>query len=376
MKKLISLLVCMAMLLTSVAAVAEATLDSDVMTDVLGSDGQPLLLLGSTPEIVEAPTDEDALRLYNIEYCGRLSEKQPMIPSAGDGIEGKKIAMITQCEHPYWSAVTNGFKTACEAYGAEYEIWNPNGDLNQQNQYVEKAISEKVDMVLLATVDANAAVMQFKKLYDAGIPSIMFNMLASDQAAQYTIGVTAPDDFGQMRMLGKYLAEAVDGKAGVCYITHVPGGSPYYARYTNIENFYKENYPDMKTLDFQTPGFDAPKSKQVVADWITRFGDEVTCIIVSDDSAQATGAAQAIEESGRDDIKLIAAGNSKTGMDLVKEGKMFAITYQSAEADGAVPVVMAAKYFAGEDLGPNPAFYLPQAVITNENVADYEPAQW
>ncbi len=346
------------------------------VSNVTGSDGQKLLILGETRPIPERPTDEEELKMYNIEYAGRLSPKKEMIPSPMDGIIGKKIIMIMQSEHPYWTAVANGSRIACEVYGAEFEMWNPNGDLNQQNQFVEKAISEGADMVLLATLDTEAGVQQFKKLYDAGIPAIAYNMIPTDEAMQYVLVVTAPDDFGQHRMLGEWLAKEVNGEGGIGYITHIPGGSPYYARTTNIIKYYEKNYPNMKTLDIQSPGFDAPKTKQVVADWITRFGEVLTCIVVADDAPQALGVTQALEEAGRSDVKVIAAGNSKVGMDLVKAGKVDAITFQSAEADGALPVMVAAKYFNGEELDENAAFYLPQAIITAENVDEYMPAQW
>lgn len=367
---------------TNEAAEEEAE-DSNLMkslaidvSNVTGSDGQKLLILGDTRPIPEKPTDEVGIKMFEIEYAGRLSPKEPMIESPKDGIIGKKIIMIMQSEHPYWTAVANGSKIACEAYGAEFEMWNPNGDLNQQNQYVDKAISEGADMVLLATLDTEAGVQQFKKLYDAGIPAIAYNMIPTDAAMKYVLAVTAPDDFGQFRMLAEWLAEEVDGEAGVGYITHIPGGSPYYARTTNVIQYYENNYPNMKTLDIQSPGFDAPKTKQVVADWLTRFGDELTAIVVSDDSAQGLGVTQALEEAGRDDIKVIAAGNSKVGMDLVKAGKIHGITFQSAEADGAVPVMVAALYFNGVTIEENAAFYLPQAVITPDNVDSYMPAQW
>lgn len=353
-----------------------AELSESVLDDVLATDGQPLLALGETRPISPEPEDADAHAVWEIEFAGRLGEKQPMIPSPGDGIEGKKLIFISLDEHPYWSAVTKGFATACEAYGAEYEIWNPNGDINQQNQFIDQAIAEEADMVFISCLDANAAVLNFKKCYDAGVPIMAFNSPPTDEALQYGVGFTGPDDFGQMEMLAEYAGASVEGKGGIAYLTHIPGGSAYYARYTNFAEYLAENYPDIKELDAQSPGFDAPASKQVVADWITRFGDELTMIMVSDDSAQATGAAQAIEEAGRTDIKLFAAGNSKAGMDLMKEGKITAMNYQSAEADGAVPVVLAADYFAGKDLGPNPAYYLPSKLITPENVDEFYPAQW
>ncbi len=361
------------------AAASKANLEASKaidISDVRGSDGQLLLMYGDTRPVPAKPTDAEELDMWKLEYAGRQTKKVEMIPSPGDGVIGKKIVMIQQSEHPYWTAVSNGSRIACEAYKADFEMWNPNGDLNQQNQYVDRAIAEKVDMVLLATLDAKAGVQQFKKLYDAGIPAIAYNMIPNDDAMRYVLAITAPDDFGQFKMLAEHMAQEVGGKGGVGYITHIPGGSPYFARTTNVVKYYEEHYPDMKTLDIQSPGFDAPKTKQVVADWLTRFGDDLTCIVVSDDSAQGLGVTQALEEAGRDDVYVIAAGNSKVGMDLVKAGKIDAITFQSAEADGAVPVKVAADYFNGVDLGSNAAFYLPQAVITPENVDSYMPAQW
>ena len=353
----------------------EASKSIDI-SQVKGSDGQLLLMYGETRPVPPKPSDKAMADMWSLEYAGRQTKKLPLLPSPADGVMGKKIVMIQQSEHPYWTAVSNGSRLACEAFKADFELWNPNGDLNQQNQFVDRAIAEKADMVLLATLDAKAGVQQFKKLYEAGIPAIAYNMIPTDEAMRYVLAITAPDDFGQFKMLAEYMAKAVGGKGGVGYITHIPGGSPYFARTTNVVEYYKENYPDMKTLDIQSPGFDAPKTKQVVADWITRFGDKLTCIVVSDDSAQGLGVTQALEEAGRDDVYVIAAGNSKVGMDLVKAGKIDAITFQSAEADGAVPVKVAADWFNGVDIGENAAFYLPQAVITPENVDSYMPAQW
>lgn len=353
----------------------EASLKLDV-SQVKGSDGQILLKYGVTRDVPAKPTEKEALDMWNIEYAGRQTVKEPMIPSPKTGIIGKRIVMIQQSEHPYWTAVSNGAKIAAAAYKTTFETWNPNGDLNQQNQFVDKAIAEKWDFVLLAPLDAKAGVQQFKKLYDAKIPAMPFNMIPTDEAMKYSIAISAPDDFGQFRLLADALAKSVNGKAGVAYITHIPGGSPFFARTTSVVKFFEEKYPDMKKLDIQSPGFDAPKCKQVVADWLTRFGKDLTAIVCADDSAQALGVSQALEEAGRTDIKVIAAGNSKVGMDLVAAGKLFAITYQSAEGDGAIPIKVVADYFNGVDLGPNAAFYLPQAIITKDNVAQYLPAQW
>lgn len=350
-------------------------------TSFIGSDGKPLLMeIGGKDEIPDRPADPDALpednilKYWDIEYAGWKTEKETMPESPKDGAIGKKVIMIGRAGDAYWTAIQHGAQQMAEGYKFDYTYWNANNDLNQQNQLIDKAIAAKPDMVLIGVVDANAAVQQFKKLYDAGIPVIALNMVPTDEAMKYALALTGPDDFGQFKMLTRWMAEKVGGKGGVCYLSHLPGGSPYFARTFCPISILKDEYPDMKRLDIQSPGFDAPKVKQVVSDWLTRFGDELTCIVAADDAAQGTGISQALKEAGREDIVVIAAGNSKVGMDLVKSGDIDAITWQSAESDGALPVKLAADWFDGVEIPP--VAYLPQAVITQDTVDSYMPGQW
>jgi len=116
------------------------------------------------------------------------------------------------------------------------------------------------------------------------------------------------------------------------------------------------------------------KSLQLVSDWLTRFGDDLTGIFASDDSAQALGIIEALKKAGREDVVVVAAGNSKVGMDLIKDGGLYAITYQTAEGDGALAVKTAADWFNGKDI---PAITnIPQHIITPADVEDFYPPQW
>ena len=56
------------------------------------------------------------------------------------------------------------------------------------------------------------------------------------------------------------------------------------------------------------------------------------------------------------------------------ERDLQAITYQSAEADGAVALKAAVDWFDGVEL--EPVRYLPKHVITQADVDKYMPAQW
>ena len=76
------------------------------------------------------------------------------------------------------------------------------------------------------------------------------------------------------------------------------------------------------------------------------------------------GVVTALEKTHRTDIILAAAGNSKTGMDFVRSGKVHVITYQSAESAGALPVDVAVNWFNG--IESQPVTNLPIRLITQD----------
>ena len=383
MKKVTILTLVLAVLFLGVAAQAESNLDASLALNidgVIGSDGQPVLLTLSgkaippRPEDPQALPENDPLHWYDMEYAGWGAENKTLPESPKDGSIGKHAIVIINGDHPYLTAYSNGAKIAADALGMTVDVLSPNWDLNVQNQQIDQAINARPDVIILITLDPNAGVQQFRKINQAGIPVVASNMLPDAEAMQYVLTWSGPDDFGQMAMLAQAAGAKVGGEGGVCYMTHNPGGSPYYARYNRYEAELAQAHPNMKTLDVQSPGFEADKAKQVASDWITRFGDELKVIQLADDSAQAIGAVEACKAAGRTDIIITAAGNSKVGMDGIIAGDVFGITYQSAEGDGAIAIKLAADWFNGKEL--DPMYYLPQHVITAEDVQSYMPAQW
>jgi len=358
-------------------------LELSLKIDVSGlksNEGQPLILPIETKEIPQRPDDPlslpqtDPLHWFDSEYVAWNVEKINIPTSPKNGAIGKKVVMIVAGDHPYWTAVGIGAKKIADVYNMDYKMLSANYDLNLQNQIIDRIISENPDMILLVAIDAKASVQQAKKINQAGIPFIMFNTIPDTEAFKYSLAFTGPDDWGQFRMLARAFADKLGKKGGVAYLTHIPGGSPYYSRMMGPISELAGYAPEIKTLDVQSPGFDAVKSEQVVTDWITRFKGDLTGIVCADDSAQILGAIGACKKANRKDIIIVAAGNSKIGMTAVNNGEVYAITYQSAEADGAIPVKLAADWFNGKKI-PTIA-YLPKRLITKEDVQKYMPAQW
>lgn len=343
-------------------------------------DGQPLLQLPDLKEAPERPDDSlslsrlDKLHWYDMEYAAFNIDKENIPESPKDGAIGKKIITIVNGDHPYMTAYGIGARKVADAFDMDFIQFSSDWDVTLQNQQIDEAIALQPDMIIINPLDVKSATKQLRKINEAGIPVIVSNMLAEAEGMKYALAWTGPDDWGQFRMLARTLADKLDKKGGVAYLTHSVGGSVYFSRLMGPVTELNEYAPDMNTLDYQSPGFDKEMSKAVVAEWLDKFGLELNAIVCADDSSQLLGALEAIRESNRKDIVIVAAGNSKDGMDAIKSGDVYAITYQSAQADGAMAVKVAVDWFNGLEI--EPISYLQKHIITVNDVDTYMPAEW
>jgi ribose transport system substrate-binding protein len=346
-----------------------------------GTDGQPYILPQTeSATIPEHPADPKALvetdkgHWWDIEYAGWNVEKVNMPLSPKDGPHGKRIVLLKAGDHPYWTAYVNGFKVMAKAYQMKVKIYNSNWNMDLQAQQTDQSINEMPDMIIFAPVDATACTPLLRRINKAGIPCITSNTIPRDEAMKYCLAWTGPDDWGQFRMLTRKFADALDKKGGYAIVRHMPGSSPFFARtYAPITEL-AEYAPDMKLLVMDTANLEAEGTMQLVSAWLIKYGDELKGLVLAGDGFSMTGALEAVNNSGRKDIVIVAAGNSKTGMDSIKAGDALAITYQSAEGDGAIAVHAAAEWFEGKQL--EPVRYLPKHIITQADVDDFMPAQW
>jgi hypothetical protein len=115
--------------------------------------------------------------------------------------------------------------------------------------------------------------------------------------------------------------------------------------------------------------FDPKAAEARVSGWLGEFGLALKGIVSSDDCFCQEGINEALRKAGRQDIILVSAGSTPAGMQLVKEGKLQAITFQSAQADGALPMKVAIDWFNG--LSIEPLNYLPKYIITRDNIDDF-----
>lgn len=347
------------------------------------TSGNPLFIDTVTPTVGTRPANPDSLAEtdpghwfdYEFPYAKIQKQNLPAQPASGSDIKGKKVIVLLDGDHPYFTAYQNGAKEAATAFGLNIEFMSPNWDVNVQTQQVDQAINEKPDLIIYLPVDQKTSVQHLRKMLQAGIPVIGSNVMPSTDGFNYEEAFVGPDDWGQSRALADALAKAANDQGGYCVLTHNAGTSAYYARLYGVETEMAKVAPNMKLLDVQTiAGFDADKTKSTVSSWITKFGSQLNVIAMGDTTGSAIGSIEACQAANRTDIILGGIDCSKTALDYVQGGQLLACTNQPPMQDGALAVEIAAKWLSGEQVAP--VTFMAPHVITKDNVSQYMPAQY
>jgi methyl-accepting chemotaxis protein/ABC-type sugar transport system substrate-binding protein len=353
------------------------------VSELRSSEGRPLILWNEEVKVIpprpqhpEMRPQTDAGHWYDFEYAGWGVENKEIPPSNADGVRGKRIVSINPVNHPYFLAHNRGMKLIADYFGINLVCYPlPTKDpAAVQRQQVDQAIQERPDLIILVAGEVEASAGLIRKVHKAGIPIIAATNLPAPEAFPWIVGYTGTDEWGSFRLLSRKLADEVGKTGGYGIIQHVPGGGPFFARTWAAVTELASYAPDMEWLEKAYTDFDRDKTKEVVKSWILAHGEKLKALICADQTTALQGAVDALQETGRTDIRIVAQGHCRISLDLVKSGQVLATTCQSAETDGALPLALALDYFNG--IESTPVKYLPNQLITRSNVETFYPPQW
>ncbi len=313
--------------------------------------------------------EDDYRHWYDKEYAGWNVRKVNTSVSPADGPGQKRIICLLPGHHPYHAAYKRGMLETASAFGIDVSFKYSDWDDEEQQHQVEEAIGEKPDMIILVPENSASSTAWYKDINTAGIPVIASNLMPDNEGFKYILTWTGPDDWGQFRKLAEVFAERMNYKSGYCIVSHIPGCSAYYARTWGIITELRKIAPEMKLLAMHSTYLDTEKTYQVVRNWLDQFSEGLKGIVSADDNLAQLGINRALSDKKRDDIVKVANGSTRIGIRMLKEGKLDAITFQSAELDGALPIQVAVDWFNGLEVPP--IRNLPVHILTKENVEEF-----
>ncbi len=311
------------------------------------------------------PEDDDR-HWYDLEYSGWRVSKLPGPESPADGPKGKSIVGLISGTHPYSDEFREGMRRTAAIFGIDLKIFTSQWNSDQQIDEVKTAIELEPDLIIIWIENINSGTELIGQIYDAGIPVIAANALPDDEGFRRIVAWTGPDDWTQFRLLSGRFAELMENEGGYAIVCHMESTSAYYARSWSVITELKKVAPKMEMLAMASTNLDRNQTYEQVKEWLQIYGPRLKGIVSADDNITQLGINQALAESGRNDVIRVASGSTPTGINLVREGGVQAITYQLAEQDGALPIKVAVDWFNGLEISP--IRHLPVRILDESNI--------
>lgn len=245
----------------------------------------------------------------------------------------------------------------------------------EQNIQIEDLIQRKVEVIAVIPVNGESVVPAVKKAYEAGIKVISYNTNVAESGHKYVTSTVGQDNVKMGNIAGEVMIEALRGKGKVVEITGAPG-FPITTEFSGGFHDVVNNNSDIEILESQPGDWQRDKSRQVMENFITKYGDEIKGVYVGSDP-QAFGAIDAIKAAGLEGkIKVVTASVFPDGFELLASGDLsyYGGTLSSPPNMAKLVYEATLKIAAGEEV-PYEQF-VDLVKLTPETVKEHEKPDW
>jgi len=219
--------------------------------------------------------------------------------------------------NPYFVSCHQGAEKAAAELGVKL-LWDgpTETDAAKQNEVVEAWITRGVDVIAVSVENKEAMSTVLRKARGRGIKVVTWDADAEADARDVFVNQATPE--GIAKTLVDHAARLLGGKGEYAIITASLTAGNMVAWQKAIDAYNKATYPDLKMVALR-PCDD--KQKQAFDEANNILNAHKTCkLIMAICSPAVPGAAEAVEQSGRSDVKVIGLGLPNDNKVFVKKG--------------------------------------------------------
>ena len=240
---------------------------------------------------------------------------RPAAPAEGRPIV---VAMMPKSKgNAYFIACRKGAEEAARELGVEL-IWDgpTDPDPAKQNEVIDTWITRGVDVIAVAVENREGISSVLRKARARGIKVITWDADAEPDARDFFVNQATPEGIGQTLM--DNAARVLGGKGQFAIITASLTAANMIEWQKTIEARREEKYPDIMMAALR-PCDDLQKKAFDEATAILNAHPDVKLIMAICTPA-VPGAAEAVKQSGREDVKVIGLGLPNDNKRYVHEG--------------------------------------------------------
>ena len=241
---------------------------------------------------------------------------------AASGLAQKKakltVAMMPKSlGNAYFIACQKGAQEAADELGIELLWQGPTEpDPAKQSQIVDTWITRGVDVIAVAVENRDAISSVLKKARERGIKVLTWDADANPDARDFFVNQATPQGIGYTLM--DHAGRILGGKGEFAIITASLTAANMIEWQKHIEERRASKYPDIKMADLR-PCDDLQGKALNETNTILNAYPNVK-LIMAICSPAVPGAAEAVKQSGRNDVKVIGLGLPNENKEYVHQG--------------------------------------------------------
>ncbi|HEV7317470.1 MAG TPA: substrate-binding domain-containing protein [Ensifer sp.] len=291
--------------------------------------------------------------------------------SAAYGQETKVLGVaLPNLTNPYYVAMKKSFEENGAAQGFEVRVLIADNDDAKQLSQVQTLVQQGVAAVALNCVSSGPCVASVAELNQANIPVFAINILPDPESLKgqnlkLEQGVQTDQKAGGV-YIGQQLLKDIgaDGKA-VIGIVGEPTSVAANARDEGFKEALASN-PNVKFVALVNGKVEETTSLKVTTEMLQ--GNPEITVVYSDTEPSALGAIAAIQQLGRDDVKLYAFVD-KLGVKHIEDNSILkAGAIQEPAKLAQIQVENIKKFLAGEKL--EPIVDSPPLLVSKDNAGE------
>ena len=298
-----------------------------------------------------------SLTACRIEIDGEgTSTKQ----TKASGVVG--LSVSTQ-NNPFFVTLVEGARAEAKKVGVELIVVDAGDDATKQVSDIEDLVSKNVSVLIVNPVDSDAVTGAVQSAMNAGVKVISVDRVVNNVDINCQI---ASDNVAGAEMATQYIVDTLGEGVKVAELQGINGASAAIDRGQGFHNIADKK---LVVVASQTANFNRTEGMSVMENMLQADGS-IKAVFAANDE-MALGAAEAITGAGKD-ILVVGFDATDDAIAAIKEGKMAATIAQQPALIGATAIQNAVKLMNGETV--KKSIPVEVTLVTKENVDTFADA--
>ncbi|ABM55857.1 sugar ABC transporter substrate-binding protein [Verminephrobacter eiseniae] len=278
---------------------------------------------------------------------------------------------MSQFDDNFLTILRNSMADSARKAGVSVQIEDAGGDVGKQLSQIQNMIAQKVDAVIVNTVDTDATPKMTRLLTEAGIALVYVNRKPVDfEKLPPGMAVVASDETVSGKLQAEQVCKLLGGKGSILVLMGDLSNEAARSRTKAVEDVLAgKECSGIKIADKREGKWDRTRGQDIATNWLSsglKFD-----AIVSNNDEMALGAINALKATKKWTPQTIVAGIDATpdALASMKAGDLKVSVFQNAVGQGAGAIDAAIKLARKQH--QERFVSIPFELVTPENMARY-----